>query len=563
MKKRLLVIALLLALLGLPTVALASDISGARYYGLIPVSNNSTATTNVATTCNISTQNLIDGNYLNASANNCVIRTSGGADIPFMPAVNATYPWCIWVPSIGADSYQNDILYTANSTGGEIKYFPDSGGMTTTDSASLEPGDNFTIEQSGWWDTSYSANKTALHKLGAFRIWISGSGNISAGQSLDEDWVSPTGDLGTGSWTSQSNAYDDNTTIYAQELNVGAGSWSTFIELTRAATTITGLRYWVDCHTDFNSVDVDVYYSGAYHDVYEGSFTHGQWEEEEFSAADVTQLRLRLYNSGGTTRNARLYEVDFGVDFPTVTASGISSGEYTVRVSANLTSLGIWIDDELKDSTALTANVTDNSANWTYYENTGGYWEYTKIWVDGVLQQHIEWEYDTTFTDQSGNNHDATPTFRTTTSNADVSAELISFQPIAEAQAPDYALGTAPAFIDPDITGNMTGTFTTTPGAGTFPLAGVITAVANATSTPPQLPLLIIAVFIILAASLTASALMRHYGSGSLIAKIEVITAFMGIFIALGNFAIDFWMLVVFLIIAVSIAFMSKQIGWT
>jgi len=37
----------------------------------------------------------------------------------------------------------------------------------------------------------------------------------------------------------------------------------------------------------------------------------------------------------------------------------------------------------------------------------------------------------------------------------------------------------------------------------------------------------------------------------------------MGIFIALGNFAIDFWMLVVFVIIAVSICFASKQLGFS
>jgi len=36
----------------------------------------------------------------------------------------------------------------------------------------------------------------------------------------------------------------------------------------------------------------------------------------------------------------------------------------------------------------------------------------------------------------------------------------------------------------------------------------------------------------------------------------------MGIFIAVGNFGIDFWMLFVFLVIAIAFAMGSKQVGW-
>jgi len=91
----------------------------------------------------------------------------------------------------------------------------------------------------------------------------------------------------------------------------------------------------------------------------------------------------------------------------------------------------------------------------------------------------------------------------------------------------------------------------------------VIKALADATGTPAQLPLLIIAVFIILATSLSVSAIMRQHGSGSLLAKMVAIAALMGIFVALGNFAIDFWMILIFLIIAIAVAFASRQLGWT
>jgi len=56
---------------------------------------------------------------------------------------------------------------------------------------------------------------------------------------------------------------------------------------------------------------------------------------------------------------------------------------------------------------------------------------------------------------------------------------------------------------------------------------------------------------------------MRQHGSGSLLAKMVAIAALMGIFVALGNFAIDFWMILIFLIIAIAVAFASRQLGWT
>jgi len=90
----------------------------------------------------------------------------------------------------------------------------------------------------------------------------------------------------------------------------------------------------------------------------------------------------------------------------------------------------------------------------------------------------------------------------------------------------------------------------------------VIIAVANATGTPEQIPLLIIAAFVILAASLSMSSIMRRYGSGTLIVKTITIIAFMAIFIALKNFAIDFWMLCVFLVIAVAMMMASRHATW-
>jgi len=222
----------------------------------------------------------------------------------------------------------------------------------------------------------------------------------------------------------------------------------------------------------------------------------------------------------------------------------------------------IYVDSVLKDRT-LGASVPDNANDWAFVENGSMmYMEYTDIDIGGVPTASWDWEYGLTFID-SISGIVATPTFRTASSDADVSANLTSFQAVAEATAPAYALEEGPDFIDPAMTGNITGGFTTTPPAGTFPLAGVITAVANATGTPPQLPLLMLAIFVILSLSLTFSWIARKYGSGPILIKIILIAGIMGIFVGIGNFGIDFWMVLAFLMIAPTWAIASKHGSWS
>ncbi|KKM93233.1 hypothetical protein LCGC14_1210400, partial [marine sediment metagenome] len=222
----------------------------------------------------------------------------------------------------------------------------------------------------------------------------------------------------------------------------------------------------------------------------------------------------------------------------------------------------IEIDGEVEAIEAAgSASVIDNTSDWIIGGDATPYIEQYEHRVGGVLVSDISWEYAATFTDASGNGNDATPTFRIASMDADVVATLTTFQPISEAKAPDFTLADSIPFIEG--TGNMTGNFTTAPtipGTG-FPLAGVISAVAGAT-TPPQLPLMMIAVFVILTFSLGYSSVTRRFGSGSIFGKAFVIIAVMSIFAALGNFGIDFWMIVTFAILVTALAMASRQQSW-
>ena len=220
----------------------------------------------------------------------------------------------------------------------------------------------------------------------------------------------------------------------------------------------------------------------------------------------------------------------------------------------------ITVDGEVKGLADGNFSAEDNGEDWVAGGFGTPYFERYEHTVSSVLRQRIEWRYNNIFEDLSGNSNNATPTFRGASADADIIGNMTAFTPISQAQAPPYVLGSTNPFFTtaPNITGN----FTLVPPPGTFPLAGVIAAIANATATPPQLPLLIIAIFVILAASLTTSYTLRRFGSGTLIVKSFVIIGIMGIFIALGDFGIDWWMTVTFAIIATALAMASRQQSW-
>ncbi len=459
MVKRILILGLItlvwLVLMVAPVYAVS--VTNALYVADIVAQNSGTATTNVSTVCSINTQALIDGNYIDEDALNTALQTSAGSDVPYMPGVG-TNPWVFFISSIEASEQKSYLFYAggpAMQTG--FYYFPASGGMATTDSASLELGNNFEIEQQGYVDTSSGSDKNLVWKEDAFKLYISDTSDITASiyeyQAGSGTWESPDGASGTG-WSSTGNTYDDNTTTYAY-YTIGAYSWSDYIYLDLEVWS-DRLRYWVTReHTDVNTVDLDVYYDSAWHDVWQGVFNVGTWQEKGIGGLEqVTQARMRFWNDDVSTSYwVRLHEFDFRecdtVESVTVTAEDISSGEHEVKATANGTYLRIYVDDVLEDTVALGgASVLDNGNDWSFLTNGSmPYMDYHKITVSGTLKQHIIYERATTFDDQTSYNNDATPTFPTTSSDPDVTATFQNFRPIDEAVCTAGAEETSPEML--------------------------------------------------------------------------------------------------------------------
>lgn len=315
---------ILMPISGIQTV-LASDITGATYQGTLTVTNNSTATTNVATVFTASTSSWITSGYVSSNLSNTSIQSDSGVDVAYMPAISGSNSWFVFVPTIGTGSRSYKLYTGGTDMAGKIRYFPGAGGMTVGDSATLELGNNFEVEISAYFDTSSPLN--ILTKKGA-----------SAAYTIE---VSPAGTI-------------------------------------KAST-------------------------------------------EGAALADVSAV--------------------------------VASGEHVIKFTDDTTNRKMYVDGALVSTSTHSQIVPNNTTDWTIFASAATpYVNYVKMTVSGVLRGYWYWQNAASFTDQSGNGHTATPTFRTASSDADVSASLTSFTPVSSAQISSYPLGSSTSVVSGNIT---------------------------------------------------------------------------------------------------------------
>lgn len=559
-------------------VEASSNITGAKFYGIITVANNGTATTLVSTnSTNMNTTGMISGGYVNSTLSDAAVVDTSGTDVAFMPGYG-TNAWTFWVPSADASSYQSYLLYSGNVTGGKTRYFPDANGMTTTDSASLELGSNFTVRQSGYVDTSSGDNKFLFNKPNAMTVdaGTSAAGKVTANiySTLSQDTGSYVQAIYGGAYTRSGQKFTTwsagiigGISIPVSKTGSPTGTASVTVRSvsddtllgtlgTFDVSTVTGASVTVSNPVivpTAQSVYILVEYSGGNASncinltlVTPSAYANGNAVVYSGSYSDFPNYDLRWTN----------------LSYPVVTTNAtVASGEHDIQVQADGTNLLLDIDGVNVDSVALAgASVPDNANDIISFENGSILYAGSddnlvqKISVGGVEQQDIGWEYAATFTDQSGNSHDATPTFQTTSTDGDVSATLTSFQPVSESKAPGYTLSSPPNFITstPAVSGNFSTTV-----SPTFPGVDILEAAATSGGTPVQLAVLIPVSFGIMALSLFLTWLMKRYSDNSQLVKFGAIFILMGICISTRTY--DLWMLIFFLIIGVAIMFGARE----
>jgi len=273
-------------------------------------------------------------------------------------------------------------------------------------------------------------------------------------------------------------------------------------------------------------------------------------------------LSASASNATGLVFNLPLGE---GTGNPVDTVGSLTMALSGVGGPTWATNLGITIDNIFDNDNQLAGStiisVPDNDNNWTFLENdVMPYMEYQEITIGGAQEQYIDWEYGATFQDTgtAGHDHDATPTFRTTSSDADVSASLISFLPVNESKINTFSLYQEMAQIAPP---SAPPELYTEGDYSKIPAAEAINEILDRGEIPQSLWWLPFIYFgICIVGLLVYDATRLRGGSGSLLAMcvvIEVLLAVVGIMKAVPLFPAF-----LFPIPAAAILISQKHYGW-
>jgi len=141
-------------------------------------------------------------------------------------------------------------------------------------------------------------------------------------------WITPTGEVLNG-WSGAGLAWDDDNGTNSS-YDAARESWTPYLELTHIGIDCDKVQVWVSVEKDsMAEIEVDVYYSGAYHNIYKGVPTLGAFAEYTIGSTQlVTAMRIRCLNSRTTqSRLQYVHEADFNE------AGGVTPGwnrlEYT------------------------------------------------------------------------------------------------------------------------------------------------------------------------------------------------------------------------------------------
>jgi len=364
--KKLLLILIILAMLVPGSIALAA-ISNAQYMATVRVTNNSTAASVLGVPITgANTTNLINGGYMTPNADNSTMRSSAGADVPFMPGYGNNI-WNMFVESISSDSIVDYTWYN-NSPGGKIRYFPGSEGMTTSDNATMELGDNFAVMWSAFFNTDNGTDKYIVNKEMSFRVFVSPteSGSIiseivsvnatseylyPAGVGSETSIPSETPPAGTH-WELVSDTDDgtyliENSTDWTRDLYVCENTSTTSIyrgninEVTfyfRIIATFESSIYAKPSmkigDTIYDGTEVST--SLVEWATYSENFTLNPVTSENWTWDDIAGMEIGVSLKGNI--EGRCSEVYIVIDYDeisviaTVTATGVSKGEHEIIV---------------------------------------------------------------------------------------------------------------------------------------------------------------------------------------------------------------------------------------
>jgi len=208
--RRYLAIPLMVILFLISAPALGSEITGALYTGTLRVTEDGSGdTSNASVNFTLSADSLVANDFATANLTDVLLRL-GSTDTAFMPPQGDS-PWMMFVDDIDEGITMDYSLYSGNATGGKTVWFPGTNGLYFHDKPELEPGDNYTIELSGYFDTEIATGYYYFNKLNGIGLKSKSANTIAL-------WVNnveriAVSDLDSGDYTVSISDNGDNLTL--------------------------------------------------------------------------------------------------------------------------------------------------------------------------------------------------------------------------------------------------------------------------------------------------------------------------------------------------------------
>jgi hypothetical protein len=584
MKKLVSLLLAFFVILSIGSLAFASDVSDANYYGVIRATNSGTATSNVCANVSINTTALIASGFLDETSTNAAVRVSS-TDVDFMPGYNGD-PWIIHYDSIGQNSNSDVTLYTGNVTGGKIVFFPDpsSDGLTIPYDPSLALGNNFEITINNvFLDTDNGTDKSIISINGTMDVVISDTvpGNITV--------IAGSGNITQTIRNGELSLYNGVNTVAGQHftsLGWSVIEYRAYLKKTGAPPGNISCKVWNVAGAELGTIGTMVAndLTGAYaYYTFTGIVdTPGEFyvgiEYALGGVANSVQLGAVVSNECignlfyGITSDAITNEAGQDSTFymfyaeSLVSISGISCGEHSfITISGNTTDLKINVDGTTTNSVSL-LSIPDYNNDLIFFQNGSAlYAENITVSVGGTPVSAWAWEYGDTFHDLIGDN-DGTPVFRTASSDPDVSAELLNYKLVAKSTVDDDTALVWPEIMEdpPDLPETMY-TDNTTPG---FFFAGIVHTIAEFSEVPEALfwynfaftIIIIIGILVYYAAESAKSS--SNGTSSKLFLKILIQGTFLCIFALPGLNIYGFFVPLYYIFFSSGVFMLAKDFGW-
>ena len=170
--------------------------------------------------------------------------------------------------------------------------------------------------------TSFTSAPGGYMAVFAGRLWFISTDGKTVTYSaynkiltFDPAWTTPSGDYDPdNTWSNQSDARDGNVATDATDTNIPATSWGGYLELTFTEGWFDRVRvYATYTASQVNQVDIDVYYSNAWYNLYEGGFVDETWETFKLgSSQKISRVRIRGYNADSGVQTFTLGEINIG-----------------------------------------------------------------------------------------------------------------------------------------------------------------------------------------------------------------------------------------------------------